>query len=1134
MNKKKLMVINIKKLVLLMIAIILVLIPSVIAPVWYGSSDDSGLVGHWACEGNFLDSSGQGNNGTQSGGVKIGAGIKGRGCEFDGKDDYISANSPITVNNNYTISIWFQVHTNEVDKGLFSIADSYESTGPILLIQADDGTLKMYNGGYTNIDSINENQWYNVVVAYNGTNQISYLNGNYKSIRGNTTKTQDNYVYIGSGYQGQFNGTIDEVRVYNRSLSATEISSLYNTSKSYHFRLKTTPQKGLKDESGLVGHWTFDSEDGSNSTNATDISGQGNHGTVNGATFTNEGKFKEGYSFDGNNDVISLSSLSVDTTAKHNNTVSFWMYRLPGGGDSTFSMPFGFSAYDLGFYGNYNAFGFNTGAGDLWGINDTGLFNNWVHVVGQFYNGDIRNNTKLYINGVEQTLSQKAGTSGSKTVTTSAVISGWTGNANYKFNGTIDEVRIYNRSLSASEIADLYNGTKSYHFRLKTIPSLGINNETPVPTMSNETPEPTISDETGLVGYWTFNSADGSNSTNATNSSRWNEGYSFAHDDKYIILDNFGGVDNDFAKWFNKTRPWTISSWVKPEQISSSTGFVVTMQGWDTGSGFWDYGSPSWRLVLVNTTNNGFAVYGGTVNYGQWYHLVTTFNGTEGILYVDGVKTLNETISPDGLRDYTNSAIYISDRNARDWNGEIDEVRIYNRSLSASEVKELYLSKGLVGHWNLNSNANDSSGYYNNGTVVGATYTSDARWDGGYSFDGISGNDYIIADDDGDSFGKKICNYDGCSFCAWINTKDVSTAQYIISRNDGTSSNQFFQLRINDPGKIYSKIYGDGSTTFSSSASGSSNEIKANQWHHVCAVFNGSTTVNGTISNYLDGTVSATSGNTVKINSTGWDDDEDVLIGAGDDGSFSGNFNGTIDEVKIFNRALTASEIKELYLSSGLVGHWTFDSKDGSDSTTAKDISKYNNDGTVTGADLTNEGKFKEGYEFDGINGDIEIDFCQELNLTNNLTISAWFKPKSFASTHYLIGKGTTAATTSYLLYQGTDDLWFRVGNGTGAPFSKCQGSIKQNKWYHAVGVFNGTTLTTYMDGGYCSQGAFDGNVYGGNYNIFLGAKTTDNSVLNGTLDEVKIYNRALSASEVAGLYNGTKTRHFRLKSVPG
>ena len=70
--------------ILLWMIVLLCCIAGVSAPVWYGSGDDTGLVGRWSCEGNFMDASGQGNHGTQSGGVTITSGIKGRGCGFDG------------------------------------------------------------------------------------------------------------------------------------------------------------------------------------------------------------------------------------------------------------------------------------------------------------------------------------------------------------------------------------------------------------------------------------------------------------------------------------------------------------------------------------------------------------------------------------------------------------------------------------------------------------------------------------------------------------------------------------------------------------------------------------------------------------------------------------------------------------------------------------------------------------------------------------------------------------------------------------------------------------------------------------------------------------------------------------------
>lgn len=60
-----------------------------LAPIWYGSGDDTGLAGRWSCEGNFMDGSGQGNHGTQSRGVTILRGVKGRACGFDGTEKYL-------------------------------------------------------------------------------------------------------------------------------------------------------------------------------------------------------------------------------------------------------------------------------------------------------------------------------------------------------------------------------------------------------------------------------------------------------------------------------------------------------------------------------------------------------------------------------------------------------------------------------------------------------------------------------------------------------------------------------------------------------------------------------------------------------------------------------------------------------------------------------------------------------------------------------------------------------------------------------------------------------------------------------------------------------------------------------------
>ncbi len=205
-------------------------------------------------------------------------------------------------------------------------------------------------------------------------------------------------------------------------------------------------------DTGLVGYWHLDEGTG---TTAYDASGYGENGTlVSGPTWQTSSNCKAGtcLSFDSTDDYVSLSNISVNTASSQKNTVEFWMYW----NGVTTEMPFGFTSYDL--YLTSGAFGFNHGCGDVWGISSSGMSNKWLHVAAIFYNGNYLNE-QLYIDGVQQTLSQRVGTSCNRSVTTSARIGTWV-NSLYIFGGKIDELKIYNRELTASEVLAAYNDLK--------------------------------------------------------------------------------------------------------------------------------------------------------------------------------------------------------------------------------------------------------------------------------------------------------------------------------------------------------------------------------------------------------------------------------------------------------------------------------------------------------------------------------------------------------------------------------------------------------------------------------------------------------------------------------------------------
>ena len=207
--------------------------------------------------------------------------------------------------------------------------------------------------------------------------------------------------------------------------------------------------KGTTLTHGLVGHWTFDGPDLTDKV--YDRSGQGNNGYFrNGATSSAKisGKLGQGLSFDGVNDHVFISNISSVTT---NYSVAFWMYfgqLLPGGTQYGLFTIGGGCSYvlneneKLGNWNNGSAGSEETGFG-------TALTPGaWRHVTFVNNGGTL----SAYVDGA---LSGTPISSTPQCFGGDVEIGGWTANSNY-INGKMDDVRIYNRALSPTEIQQLY------------------------------------------------------------------------------------------------------------------------------------------------------------------------------------------------------------------------------------------------------------------------------------------------------------------------------------------------------------------------------------------------------------------------------------------------------------------------------------------------------------------------------------------------------------------------------------------------------------------------------------------------------------------------------------------------------
>jgi hypothetical protein len=218
---------------------------------------------------------------------------------------------------------------------------------------------------------------------------------------------------------------------------------------------------------GLLGHWTMDVSS-INGTTLSDISGNHKDGTLIDFTapVTAAGHLGEAlaYPLDATAD-FQVPLLPLDAGPGGVNTISMWFYRSGPTVDELLLVFPNSPRYDLWLTDQHGAGGapylcFNTGNGECVGFKDTTLFNRWVHVAAIFVNGLVTQDT-IFVDGKSRAVSclQDAG------FASCTSLSGLAGSPfdfagrQFPFHGMLDDVRIYNRALTAAEVLAIYDGT---------------------------------------------------------------------------------------------------------------------------------------------------------------------------------------------------------------------------------------------------------------------------------------------------------------------------------------------------------------------------------------------------------------------------------------------------------------------------------------------------------------------------------------------------------------------------------------------------------------------------------------------------------------------------------------------------
>jgi len=202
-----------------------------------------GLVAYYPFNGNANDESGNNHNATVYGASLATDRFNkpNSAYEFDGLNDYINTFS--TFDYNYrTISFWanaYEINGTGYGKGIPLVQDSEENMYGIVVAAFGEGALYLNAGGANTYDlcvknNVSENRWYHIVLVRNNTQLLYYVNGEliYTGPSSSLSSSANPYKYLlfGTGRTRTiqfFNGKVDDVAVYNRALSASEINALY-------------------------------------------------------------------------------------------------------------------------------------------------------------------------------------------------------------------------------------------------------------------------------------------------------------------------------------------------------------------------------------------------------------------------------------------------------------------------------------------------------------------------------------------------------------------------------------------------------------------------------------------------------------------------------------------------------------------------------------------------------------------------------------------------------------------------------------------------------------------------------------------------------------------------------------------